>query len=817
MKVLSPSLALLLGLAPLGAKGRSQETTQAHPDGLQALRVAPFTPDGRMGNPAWKEAPVATGFTAQWPQFGKAAALPTEVRVLYDDRYLYVGARMQHPKGQAKVIRRVHRRDQESSSDWFGVYIDSLQDRRSALGFLVNAAGVQRDLLYYNDTSSDASWDGVWECAVSQDADGWTAELKIPLSLLRIRNDRGPQTWGINFSRSDQGPFRETSYWALAPRGVNAFVSHFPPLSGISGLEPRPRAEWIPYLSVQRKFETAQDFDDRKTTWHAGLDAHLGINSHSQLDLTVRPDFGQVEVDQAVLNLGTYETFFPEKRPFFLEGMELFQVPGPQLFYSRRIGQAAPGPDLGSGEQIIDRPLTTEITAAGKYTARFGNGLSLGLLGASVEPARAEVQRADGSREKREVYPLTNFGVLRLQQRLDDRGSYVGGMGTWMHQAGEGTREAQLQAFDTVYKSQDRSTLTELTLAHTNAGPKGELEEGHRERLRLNRQWRSGLWGELQLINASRWFNPNDMGYLNRADEQRFYATLGQRWDSPFGSLRNRELGLAFNLARDQAGRVYQRELSGWGRMDLSSFYSFFGDAGLAMHAEDDRELRTFTDPVKKYLQVKQIPWADLGFDTPGNRPWYVRVSVGRAWFEGGPSTDSHLYQSIKLNSALELQLESTFVRDEGERRYVDADPSSPAGTPPLVGLRRLSQFNQTLRLAYAFTPQLTVQFFSQWLAANWNNRDLKHYVDDWTLAPGLPNGVPTPETAFSDRLWNLNLITRWEFRPGSTAYLVYTHGAATDALINDRASLSPRNDLSVLRHLPSDDVVQVKLSWMFR
>jgi hypothetical protein len=163
----------------------------------------------------------------------------------------------------------------------------------------------------------------------------------------------------------------------------------------------------------------------------------------------------------------------------------------------------------------------------------------------------------------------------------------------------------------------------------------------------------------------------------------------------------------------------------------------------------------------------------------------------------------------------MEIQLSTAYTRDGGERKWLE----TPVATP-ILGLRRLSQLNQTLRLAYAFSPTLTVQAFSQWLAANWNFRDLQHYVDDHTLAPGLPPDQPAgtaPQRAFSYRTWNLNLITRWEFRPGSAFFLVYTHGASTDALINDRASLAPRPDLAPLRHLPSDDIVQAKVSWLFR
>jgi len=188
---------------------------------------------------------------------------------------------------------------------------------------------------------------------------------------------------------------------------------------------------------------------------------------------------------------------------------------------------------------------------------------------------------------------------------------------------------------------------------------------------------------------------------------------------------------------------------------------------------------------------------------------------MSRSWQEGGPSTDATFFQILKPAPALEFQVSTSLTRDEGERKWLE----TPTLTP-IVGLRRLSQLNQTLRAAYAFTPTLSLQLFSQWLVANWTFRDLEHYLDDQILAPGLPPDLPpgsTVQTAFSYRAWNVNLIGRWEFRPGSTCFLVYTHGVSTDALINDRASLAPRPDLSILRHLPSDDVVQAKVSWLFR
>lgn len=801
-------VALAVALLADALPARAQELVKT----LRAMRTeAPPRLDGRLQDPVWAASPAATGFTQQWPKFGRPASLPTEVRVLYDDHFLYVGARMLHPldrsPGGKDVRRRLHRRDQESASDWFVVYLDSLRSRSTGAGFWVNAAGVQRDVAISGDTSQDFSWDAVWDSAAEVDAEGWSVELRIPLSLLPLQPDGQP--WGVNFARVDQGEVRETSYWHLVPRGENAFVSRFPELTGIEGVRPQPRREFIPYLSLRRKFETTQVFDDRRWKGAAGLDAHLSLNTHSQVSLTARPDFGQVEVDQAVLNLGSYETFFPEKRPFFLEGAELFSVAGANLFYSRRIGAGLRNPALAEGETLLGRPDAAEIAGAAKYTANLPGGTSVGVLGAGVEPARADLRGADGRGFQRELAPATAFGVARVRQTFGGTGSYLGGFASWMRQAGGSGREAAVQAIDSRLKSGDRSSTLELTLARSAAGPRDAVEDvGWAGRLRANRQWRNGLSLDVQAWNASRSFNPNDLGYLSRPDERRLQAGFSIQRDEPWSIVQNWRAEWQAGRSVDQAGRTISQGISTNLYSTLVHFIGFWGNAGVNLPAHDDRELRTFADPVKKYLRVERVPWIGLGADTAGNKPWYLRLSLDRAWFPGGPSTDARLQQSIKPTEAIEFQLDTVLVRDQGEPRWLETRDGIP-----IVGLRRLSQLNQILRVAYAFSPALTVQLFSQWLDASWVFRDLKAYRDDDTLTPA----AAASQSAFSSRLWNLNLITRWEFRPGSTLYLVYTHGVASSELLNDRAALKPWPDLMELRRLPSDDVVQVKLSWLFR
>ena len=793
-------LVLVLPLAAAGEKGLEASRT------ITAIHL-----DGKLDETDWSTAPIASGFTQEWPERGIPAHQRTEVRVLYDDRFVYVGARMHHDPaldgGKAKVVQRLHRRDQDSQSDWFSVAIDSQRDRRTALLFSVNAAGVQRDQVVFADTGFDSSWDGVWESAVAVDEAGWTAELRLPLELLRLRKGLGAQTWGINFDRSDQGVVREFSRWNLVPRGENAFVSRFPELTGIQGLEPRLRREWIPFISGTRKFETAQGFDDRGWNGKAGLDARLGITSHSHLDLALKPDFGQVEVDQAVLNLSTVETFFPEKRAFFLEGSEIFRTVGPQLFYSRRIGRGVGAPQLNSGETIVDRPLASEITAAAKYTAKYDSGLNVGLLGARVDPARAQIRTASGDFLQREVSPLAAFGVLRAQQPLDNRGSFLGGFFSHANQAGLTGRQASVTAVDGTLASEDRSAKLDFAVVRSDAGIKGATLPGWFGRLGGQKNWSNGWSGSALVVNVGHDFEINDLGYRGRADEQFLNLSVTRRWDKTVGVFRNWEWGLDGFVNRDQSGRVIDRWIGTRAKTDFTNFFALWGSASLSLPMDDDRELRTYADPVKKYLHRRTTPQINVGFDTAGNKPWYGNVEMNRVWFEGGPSDNLKVFQLIKPTSAMSVELTTVLSHQEGEHRWFENQ-----GPTPIVGLRKLQEFNQTLRVAYAFTPRLTVQMFSQWLADTWNFRDLQAYVDDRTLTPTTSSS----DKAFSYRLWNLNLITRWEFRPGSAFFLVYTHGAQTDELINDRASLAPRPDLAILRHLPSDDVVQMKVSWLF-
>jgi hypothetical protein len=635
------------------------------------------------------------------------------------------------------------------------------------------------------------------------DGDGWTAELRIPLAVLRIRAGEGDQTWGINFVRVDQDP-QETTRWHVVARSENAFVSSFPALAGLAGLRPQSRREIIPYATADAKLATAQPFDDRGLDARAGVDAHLGLGSSSSLDLSFLPDFGQTEVDQVILNLSTIETLFPEKRAFFLEGSELFQVNGQQLFYSRRIGGSAPVPVLAPGETTLSRPEALDILGAAKFTGKYESGLNVGVLAAETEPAYAQIRQADGASVTRVVAPKTDSAVARVLQQFGSQGSYVGAFSSLYVERGNG-RRGYVGALDATWKSSDGSAQVDgLGGGSALDGDRGTGGTGY---ARAIKRWDAGWYVTGNADYATRYYNPNDLGYIISPDHLLVHAEAGRQWDRTFGALRNWSFSATEDYGQDHAGRVFNDAVGGRLSTGFTNDWTAYLGGGDNLPYYDDRELRAFLEPVKKYLHHGHEPNLVAGVTSSHQHAWYVGLDLAVTYYAGGPTYSAALVQTIHPSSRLELQLETDLAAARGELHWLETQ-----GDTPIVGLRRLDQLGQLVRASYAFTPNLTLQAYAQLLLASWHYRDLASYVDDDTLAPGATSEV----ASFSSNDLNLNGVLRWEIRPGSTLYAVYTHAAFDGEVFHRDATLS-RQTLPALLHAPSDDVVQVKLAWMFR
>ncbi len=440
------TVGILLTASPAIAQQQSGNgIVPDSPPAMTALRATPDAPrlDGRLDDPIWTSAAIASGFRQREPNDGEEPTELTEVRIVYTDDALYVGARMfdSQPDG---VVGRLGRRDSFTSSDEFWVAIDSYHDHRTAFCFGVNPAGVRFDEVTTNDDPhGDESWDPVWEVATRTDSLGWVAEIRIPFSQLRFGNAE-EQLWGVNFYRE---VFRtnEETVWSWVPNTEQGFASQFGHVQGITDIEAPRRLELLPYVVTQSDFVEGVDadnpFHDGSTQrLTGGLDLKYGVTSDLTLDATINPDFGQVEADPAVVNLSAFETFFGERRPFFVEGANILQFGAgsggfvfgaPQLFYSRRIG-AAPSRPAFEPDGYVDNPTATRIIGAGKLSGKTA-GWSIGLLDAVTAREFARVQLPGSEPESRPVEPLTNFAVASLRRDFRAGGTGLGFLGTMVH------------------------------------------------------------------------------------------------------------------------------------------------------------------------------------------------------------------------------------------------------------------------------------------------------------------------------------------------------------------------------------------------
>ncbi|HEV8215607.1 MAG TPA: DUF5916 domain-containing protein, partial [Gemmatimonadaceae bacterium] len=394
----------------------------AVPTAVAVRRSTSIMVDDKLDEDAWKSAGPITEFRQIDPNEGEAATQRTDVRFLFDEDALYVGAKMYDSQGGRGVVTRLVRRDGNFDSDFLELVIDAYHDHLSRAFFDLNPSGSKNDYIGIGTSCCDNSWDPVWEAATHIDEDGWTAEIRIPFSQLRFSRD-SVQTWGLQVRRFIKRT-NEQDQWSWWGKTESGGPSRFGHLAGLRMPSSSSGLELLPYV-VSKSSSVASVPNDPFNThgrpaMRAGLDLKNRLTSNLTLDATFNPDFGQVEVDPAVLNLSAFETFFPEKRPFFVEGAQVFNfggfscnfcsnVEGMSAFYSRRIGRAPSGAALAADPNpYADIPDATTILAAGKITGRTGNGYTVGLMNAVTNSAYARVETPAGDRGKQEVEPLAD-------------------------------------------------------------------------------------------------------------------------------------------------------------------------------------------------------------------------------------------------------------------------------------------------------------------------------------------------------------------------------------------------------------------------
>ena len=856
---------------------------------VQAAPVqSEITLDGRMDEAAWAAAEVAEGFVQMRPDPGAPASQPTEVRVLYDDSNLYVGMRLydDDPDGIAAQLGR--RGATDLYSDWAHVIIDSYHDRRTAFRFSLSPAGVRQDALHYDDSREDDSWEAVWEGAATVDSLGWTAEFRIPLSQLRFTLEDGKDpVWGINFAR-DIARLDESSSWSPIPQDSDRVVSRSGTLHGLSGLGTSRRLEVTPYTLAQAERNPGDEGDPFQTsgevTGDVGVDASYGLGPNLTLTATLNPDFGQVEVDPAVVNLSAFETFFPERRPFFMEGADIFDFDinvgdGGQenLFYSRRIGRAPQGSVPGEA-QHADVPSSSSILAAAKLSGRTRSGWSLGAMSAVTDREVGRWADRHGELHRRAVEPRTHYGVLRASRNFRDGGSALGAMATAVNRerlvdgtdflaseayvAGVDGRhrfgEDQWEATGWLAGSLLQGTPDAMEAVQRAPGRYFQRPDAHHVSLDPDRTSLSGVGGDLTVSKvAGQWrggallqarspgFEANDLGFQQDRDMAMGAVWLGRVSFEAGEHLRN--WNLFTNLYRswnsDRAhlftgGNVNGsfETVSGWG-----------GHGGIEGSAGGMDPVATRGGPALHRPSYGGF-WG--GLFTDRRRSWYVQLDArGMAEAAGTGRREISLNPTLTVRPSprLETSIGPAWERNRDPAQYVGQEDAD--GSPHYVfGELDQTTVSMDARLNVTFTPELSLELFAQPFVS------VGHYsayrrVDEPRAEPfhhryhtfdadageiqevdqtdGAPlhgvftDGGQEPAYTFADpgfRMRSLrgNAVLRWEFRPGSTLFLVWQQDRATSDPAGSRFDFS--RDTRGIADAPGEHVFAVKVSyWLGR
>jgi hypothetical protein len=853
------------GTVPADPPGESRGGGPAH---QAAARTAEIRVDGRLTEPAWERATTIEEFVQGEPVEGGRPGARTVVRLLFDDEAIYIGARL-YETDPERIARQLVRRGETGQADYFQVMFDANLDRRTGYLFRVSAAGVQRDAYLYEDAREDGSWDAVWASEVHIDSLGWSVEMRIPWSQIRYERTSSEQTWGVNFVRW-RAAAGERIYHALIPRNQHGQVSFF---RRIEGVRPPPdvrRLELRPYVLARGHTGPAEQgdpfFDGREGDAQAGVDLRYGLGTAFTLDASFNPDFGQVEVDPAVINLSAFETFYAERRPFFVEDARIFDFDlsgrRSQLFYSRRIGRE---PQVGApgGAVHADIPDRTTILGAAKLTGRTPAGLSLGALAAVTGAAegRAFITTPDPAEPDSFVSfaaePRAYHAVLRARQDFRGGATTVGGIVTGIQRdlPADGTldflaSDAYSAGIDFEHQWADREwalsgfVAGSLVRGDSTALIRIQRSPGHYYQRPDSRHvvdstrtalsganWRLGLarrsgqhWtGGVSVAQLTSGFEINDLGFSGASESVDVNANVAYSQIEPGPVLREYRIRAstfqnfrptALDRPFEAAGwREARQAGSFWIDVNYTLNNLWQGFAEVAFRPESFDPAATRGGPLMRAPSSRR---AVARINTDRRRTVSVGTGADYQWgdaftiFETGIDVRWRPAPRFELSAEPGLTLRS--AGDQYVAAFEDAGFDATYGRRYLFGDLDRRTLSMDTRVAVTFTRDLTLQLFAQplldagrftaykQLAApatfqfhRFQRGDpVDHSGDgridgchggDICLHDGRQyvdaTGDGRADHIFADRDFNVvslrgNAVLRWEYRPGSTLFLVW-------------------------------------------
>ncbi len=849
--------------APLSAQAPAASGVRSPPPVASAARLeGSISIDGRLDETAWRAATPIGSFRQYAPAEGAPASLPTEVRLLYDDGALYIGARMDQPGGVAAPLAR---RDQlldasgdngsfnSLTTDKLVIDLDPYHNHIDDACFEVNPMGVKGDQF-----NGDPSWDPVWDAAARVDSLGWTAEIRIPYSQLRFSRDTA-QVWGMQIWRYIDG-LNERDMWSFWPRNASGGPAFYGDVTGLR-IAHRPRQfELLPYVVAGGTFERSGSDDpyhhDREGHYGVGGDIKYLLTSNLTLDATLNPDFGQVEVDPASLNLTAYETYYDEKRPFFIAGASAFGFGGMRCmfcsnssslsaFYSRRIGRPPQldGVVLDSAA-FADTPDNTTILGAAKITGRTQSGYTIGVLDAVTAQETALYLSTVGAPEASQVVePLTNYFVGRVKKDFNQGSTWIGGILTstlrdrsdgvvsdrlhghaeavgldWRHYwhdrdyswmggvllsnvAGSPAAIARTQRSSAHYFQRPDRAVTSDGLFSVSHDPAATSVRGYGLYTRVGKDGGTLLWEAMANVRSPG-FEVNDLAFLSRSDYKWINGNIGGSWTTPTGWYRSIFASIGGATQYNYDGDRTYAQLQAFYGMELLNYWNvrLFGIRNVPSY--DDRLTRG--GPVVKRAGY-DIGHFRVSTDARRRAVFDFAVEVAR-----GIDAPTHLLRiqpglAVKPSANVFIQLSPTWTHDEDDAQYISAidDPTATSfyGRRYIFGFVKTRTVSLDTRVNWTFTPNLTLQLYAQPFIASGDYTSFREFArprsiekldlgkdvgavtydqatDTYSVDPDGPGAAAAftlDNPDFTTSSLRGTAVLRWEYRPGSTLYLVWT------------------------------------------
>ncbi len=774
MKYVRNIIVLLWVFLPLLAWSSQQAKASKQNRTSSAIRLngSIIVIDGRLNDKGWKKIPRQGDFLQRNPEDGFPSSQETEFAVAYDSEHLYVGIRA-YDDQPSKITGILTRRDESSPSDWVYISIDSYHDHRTAFEFGLNAAGVKQDLRRYDDNSADFDWDAVWEGAVNQDNKGWTAEFAIPFRELRFNGAEG-LTWGLNVYREIPRNNNELAIWNHWSHEETGFVSNYGELNGLTGIQAKQPVYISPYILGQTGFNDAQiqKLSDYNNAANIGADIRKSFDVGITFSGTINPDFGQVEADPAEFNLTEFETYFSEKRPFFMEGGNILNFSlgfgdgdnsANSLFYSRRIGRAPQGYAITQQADVlsINAPEQTRILAAGKLTGKLNNGLSLGIMSAATAEEKATVNYSDGSQSQNVIEPATTFLLARVQQDYREGMTTIGGIVTATLRDLDGTdinwlrEQALTGGLDLTHNFAERKYLIQSSLAFSHV--KGSKDAILNAQLHPSRYFQrpdaphlsvdtnatslSGYGGKFIIGKSSGKLNVftgflatspgleiNDLGFMRAVDNISEFIWVGYRHWEPGELLLNYSLN--FN---EWANWTFGGELKSFGgnvngNATFTNNWRIGGGINLNKGGIVPYHLRG--GPSIQGPDNMSI-WAFIGSDS--RRSLNTMIS-GNYFANGDDVTSVNLSPSLnwrpKKNISLSLGPNFNIMHDTWA--WITTMADSLGGTHYIFSGLKLAQTSLTFRADITLSTTLSLQYYTQAFFTGGDYHDFVE-VDDHT------------------------------------------------------------------------------------